>query len=424
MMKSLILSWKLFLKKPFSNAVLAIELALAMIVVVLSSNIYLYSQSCIQIIQNSGSRLLYCSDPNCNYGRSEKDFAEKLQNLKKRYSFVNGFSSIYSSVLLFEREHFDKGEAIPLSEGMDVEVYDETTFTNIHLPLSQGSWPDAKLINGRIPCLVGGASADRYHVGDIISGYIIQKSGSSLEKSRDYVVAGILSLPQMSLNLGDCSSCILPASDFFEDMTNHHMFLIVPENLFSGGWTGGKPAGYPGFTGAFVYLDRSCTQAQIDELRNEMGLAYTQLDTEIIAQEQAENGKTLSTLMPFLIILFLVVFLGLICVCMLTTMKNMQTFKIYYLTGCPRRKIEVSAWKSPFEAGSHIVLSYTMTISCDSGGVVFVEDSSDVCEEELSTDHTIRDYMCNEYLVSGSSVRAISTQSSNQPDFLNPSQSH
>jgi hypothetical protein len=66
--------------------------------------------------------LLYCSDPNCNYGRSEKDFAEKLQNLKKRYSFVNGFSSIYSSVLLFEREHFDKGEAIPLSEGMDVEV--------------------------------------------------------------------------------------------------------------------------------------------------------------------------------------------------------------------------------------------------------------------------------------------------------------
>lgn len=85
---------------------------------------------------------------------------------------------------------------------------------------------------------------------------------------------------------------------------------------------------------------------------------------------------------------------------------------------------EVSAWKSPFEAGSHIVLSYTMTISCDSGGVVFVEDSSDVCEEELSTDHTIREYMCNEYLVSGSSVRAISTQSSNQPDFLNPSQSH
>ena len=43
--------------------------------------------------------------------------------------------------------------------------------------------------------------------------------------------------------------------------------------------------------------------------------------------------------MPFLIVLFLVVFLALISVCMLTTMQNMQTFKVYCLTGCPRSKV-------------------------------------------------------------------------------------
>lgn len=334
-MKSLMLSIKLFLKKPFANAALSIELALAMVVVLLTSNIYLYSQSCMNIIQSSGSRMLYCSDSSVNVGKNNKAFTERLQNLTKKYAFIKGFSSTYNSMVLFDRDYFDQNKPTPLGSGADVMVYDETTFNNVHLPLSQGTWPDAKLINGKIPCLVGGYSDKRYRVGDVISGYIPQNSDiSGLEKSRDYVVAGILAAPQMSLNVGFSGPGISAASTFFDDMTNRNLFLIVPNNLFAGGSTGGK-----GFIGAFVYLDRSCTQAQIDEIRSEMGRGYTQLDTEIVAQEQTKNGKALTTLMPFLIVLFLVVFLGLICICMLTTMQNMQTFKIYYLTGCPRSRI-------------------------------------------------------------------------------------
>ena len=339
-MKTFILSWKLFLKKPFANAVLALELAITMLVVVVASNIYQYSQNSIRVIENSSSRLLYCSDPNCNLGKSEKAFAEKMQNLTKKYPFVKGFSNIYSSAVLFKREYFDKGEATPYSSGAEVEVYDKTTFSNIRLPLSSGTWPEAKLDGEKIPCLVGGVSDQRYKVGDVISGYV-PGTGSPLKlvKSRDYIVKGILSVPQMSLKVGDSSSRIDVASIFFKDMTNRHLFLIVPGNLFTGGWTGGNSIGQSGFAGAFVYLDRSCTQAQIDGLRNEMNRGYTQLDTEIVAAEQAQNGETFQTLMPFLIVLFLVVFLGLISVCMLTTMQNMQTFKVYYLTGCPRGKI-------------------------------------------------------------------------------------
>jgi ABC-type antimicrobial peptide transport system permease subunit len=333
-MKTFILSWKLFLKKPFANAVLALELAITMLVVVVASNIYQYSQNSIRVIENSSSRLLYCSDP--NYSDANKEtFTEKLQSLSKQYPYVKGFSKIYESAVLFEREHFDKGEATPETNGSEIMVYDETTFSNIRLPLSSGTWPEAKLDGGKIPCLVGGVSAGRYKVGDVISGYV-PGTGSPLKlvKSRDYIVKGILSVPQMSLNVGDSSTNIDAASNFFTDMTNRNSFLIVPGNLFSGGATGEHS-----FYGAFVFLDRSCTQAQIDGLRNEMNRGYTQLDTEIVAAEQAQNGETFQTLMPFLIVLFLVVFLGLISVCMLTTMQNMQTFKVYYLTGCPRNKI-------------------------------------------------------------------------------------
>ena len=336
-MKTLILSWKLFLKKPFSNAVLAIELALAMLVVVVTSNIYQYSQNSIHIIENSNSRLLYCSDPNImtdtlqNAQKEDDLFAQKLKNLEKKYSYMKGFSQIYQSQISFQPNW--QSSAVPY--GADVSVYDKATFCNIRLPLSRGTWPEAKLDDGKIPCLIGGTYAGRYKVGDVISGYIPKKSDlQKLEKSPDYVVKGVLSVPLLSLKTGFSSTNIDAASTFFNDMTNRDLFMIVPGNLYSGANMGGS-----GLGGAFLYLDRSCTQAQIDGLRNEMHLGYTQLDTEIVAAEQAQNGKTLQTLTPFLIVLFLVVFMGLISVCMLTTIQNMRTFKVYCLAGCPRSKV-------------------------------------------------------------------------------------
>ena len=336
-MKTLVLSWKLFLKKPFANAVLAVELALTMLVVVVTSNIYQYSQNSVRVIENSNSRLLYCSDPDImmdtpqNAQKEDDLFARKLQNLKRKYPYVKGFSQIYQSAMLFHQSW----QSYPEPYGADVMVYDPITFFNVRLPLSRGTWPEAKLDDGKIPCLIGGAFTGHYKVGDVISGYIPEKSDlQKLEKSRDYVVKGILSVPQLSLKPGFSSMNIDAASVFFDDMTNRALFMIVPGNLYRGANMGGH-----GLGGAFLYLDRSCTQTQIDGLRNEMHRGYTQLDTEIIAAEQARNGKTLQTMTPFLIVLFLVVFLGLISVCMLTTMQNMQTFKVYCLTGCPRSKI-------------------------------------------------------------------------------------
>ena len=218
-----------------------------------------------------------------NAQKQDDLFARKLQNLEKKHSYMKGFSQIYQSQISFQ----PNWQSSTVPHGADVSVYDEATFSDIRLPLSRGTWPEAKLDDGKIPCLIGGAYAGRYKVGDVISGYIPKKSDlQKLEKSRDYVVKGVLSVPQLSLKTRFSSTNIDAASIFFNDMTNRALFMIVPENLYSGANMGGS-----GLGGAFLYLDRSCTQAQIDGLRDEMNRGYTQLDTEIIAEEQAQNGS-------------------------------------------------------------------------------------------------------------------------------------
>lgn len=341
-MKTFVLSWKLFLKKPFSNAVLAVELAVTLLLVMIFSNVYQYNRNCIDILQNSEYRMLNCENPNAastdaaGSEQEQKEFLNRLKKLQKKYPYVKGVASCYPSTISFKKEYLEKQQGIPETEGSELYVYDPVTFAGVRYPLSSGTWPQAKPDDGKVPCLVGGIYAKRYKVGDTISSYMFSPSSTGkesenmkCEKSPDFKVEGILALPQQCLQIGPASS----ASDCFKDMTNRAMYMIVPDNLFHGmsmGITSGS---------GIIYLDRSSTQAQIDAVRSELPRGDTQLDTELIAQEQKNIGQKLQEEMPFLLVLFLVVFLGLIAVTMLTTMKNMQTFKIYYLTGCPRRKI-------------------------------------------------------------------------------------
>lgn len=84
---------------------------------------------------------------------------------------------------------------------------------------------------------------------------------------------------------------------------------------------------------------------------------------------------------------------------------------------------EVSAWKSPFQRVSHVVLSYSETVICDSGGIVL--RNGDIVEEQIDKGkHQIIDYYRNEFTVLGGpqkQIDIISTNSSNRKDFLNPS---
>lgn len=77
---------------------------------------------------------------------------------------------------------------------------------------------------------------------------------------------------------------------------------------------------------------------------------------------------------------------------------------------------EISAWKSPFQRKAHVILFYSETVSCDSGGTVL--NNGDVAEEELEKgQHQVRNYYQNEFTVLDGpqkQINIISTNSSNQ----------
>ncbi len=336
-MKAFILGFKLFIKKPFANTVLAIELAIVALTVVVAGNMYQYSQCCLNAFQNSKNRILYCANPTPGEdAASQQKYLSTLQAVQKKYSYVKGFSDIDSSLIVYNKEKLENEEAYTGADGSDVILFDDETISAFRFPVSKGQWLPSDLVNGKIPCVIGGVYAKLYKVGDIIKGYSFAKQGDGIVKVPDLSVVGILALPQQSLDTGFWGSQLskLKASSYFKDMTNHEMFMIVPGKLFNG-----AEMNQFSHAGAFLYLDKSCTQMQIDEIRNMLTRGYTELDTEMITAEKKEIGQTLGIMMPFLIVLFLVIFSGIISVCMLTTMKNMQTFNVYYLTGCPLYKI-------------------------------------------------------------------------------------
>lgn len=340
-MKTIFLSFRLFIRKPFANAVLSVELALVTLIVVVVGNIYQYSQTCINVVQNSSSRVMYCSNPEPFAKDKRAKFVDSLKAVQKKYSYVKGFSDIDYSVFCKDKEVFENPEndnGRTYADSPDIVVYDDETISSLQLPVSEGECLSTKKVNGRVPCVLGGINAKKYyHVGDTISGYTLaDRESTKAIKTPDFYVAGILALPQQSFDTGisDNGENTMKISELFEDMTNCELFMVVPGSLFNGM----RQQSFGGM-GAFVYLNRDCTQTQIDAVRNELHRGYTQMDTEMIDAERKDINQTLSIMMPFLIMLFLVIFLGLIAVCMLTAMKNMQTFKVYYLTGCPRRKI-------------------------------------------------------------------------------------
>lgn len=319
-MKTMILSFKLFLKKPFSNAVLAIELALVALVMVVVGNVYHCSRNCMDAFANSGARLLYCSNPTPGLANVPK-FQALLQSIDQKYEYVKGTASISGSEILFSD-----------TDGAEILKYDDATITYLPLPISKGKWLGISWVDGKIPCVVGGRNAGRYKAGDTIAGYTTNDSQQDVPV--ELIVTGILTQPQQVLDLGQSTNAVLKASDLFKDATNRALFMIVPGGLYPGTTTAGSMTG-----STMMYLDKACTPQQIEAVREKLNKDYTQLDTDMIAAEQEDLNQTLDGLLPFLLVLFVVIFTGLLSACLLTAIKNMQTFKVYYLVGCPRRKV-------------------------------------------------------------------------------------
>lgn len=370
-MKTFLLSIRLFWKRLLANCVLGVELAAIAIITVIVGNIFQYSQSCIDVFATSNNRILFCSNPeppqpDAITMNSRNAYIAKIIKLQKQYPFIKGYSTLNMSDLAFDTESItnlvQKQEGISTKRGAHVLLYDNATIESMHFPLSNGKWLGTSLVNGKIPCVIGGIYASRFHVGDTLPGYTFQTDDKGTLRTgpkQDFIVTGVQALPQLTPDTQFSSSITDRASAFFDDMTNYSMFLIAPDQLYKGARTSGIES-----QSSFLYLDRSATSEQIEQVRTEMGRGFTELDTEMIAAEKTDKLHTLQTLLPFLITFFIVLFLGLISMSMLTTMKNLRLFKIYYLTGCPRKEIlQMLLWYMlfyPILAGTLFTIVFTV----------------------------------------------------------------
>lgn len=340
-MKTFLLSFKLFLKKPFSNAVMVIELAVVTLVVVVANNMYQYSMTGIRAFQNSGSRIIYCSNPSSTMTgavTNSNGFDQTLREAKKNFSYIQGYSRFSQTTIIYDKQKIENalknGASLTGDDGSDIYLLDSSTIRALPLPVSRGSWMGTEKIDGKIPCVVGGVYASHYQIGQVLLGYTLGKD-DAIVPMPEFVVTGVLAPPQQIPEDGTSATRALKVSDLFRDMTNQEMFLLAPGDLAEPEKVATPDSGL----GAFLYLNKSATDQQIQQVREYFNYGYTQMDTEMIREEEKQNTKDLSILLPFLILLFLIIFAGLISTCMLTTVKNMQTFKIYYLTGCPESKI-------------------------------------------------------------------------------------
>lgn len=127
-MKTFLLSVRLFRKKPFANAMLAVELTIVALITVIIGNIFQYSQNCINVFANSSSRVLFCSNSEIAAGAaSRKAYVKKIQNLQKKYSFIKGYSTLVESDMAFDlssmKSSITNYTGIPYDRGTHVLLF-------------------------------------------------------------------------------------------------------------------------------------------------------------------------------------------------------------------------------------------------------------------------------------------------------------
>lgn len=328
MIKNILLGVKLFLNKPISNLILSIELVAVAVILLILSNVNAYSKACIDVLQSGDFRIMMCQ----NYNFDNNDMEEKLKTIQEKYKSVKGVSKLSDSFILFDKDNLIKEEG---GEGAYIELLDDSTITSIQFPLSKGQWITPDLIDGKIPCVVGGINAKKYKIGQTIKGYTYaaEQEEDNLEiVEREFIVTGILSQPEIKLSLSFVSINIkLLASNLFVDYSNTELFLMASRNQVN------ITENY-NTNGALLYIDKNTAEEEIESIRNDFSYGFTHTDNEFIRNENADVKQSIDIMLPFISILFLVVFCGIIAISMLTAIKNLDTFKIYYLVGCSKIK--------------------------------------------------------------------------------------
>lgn len=318
-MKTLLLAIRMFKKNKFLNLILIIELACISVILVVVINMSVNNSRIINTFKYSNDRIIYCM--NSNRGTGGDELAKTIKEKTKNLEWVKGISNIKRS-FGFLNKHIEKDESVTIF------MMDDESSKAIQYPLSEGKWFDVVKSTPYESCVIGGYLSSKYKIGDIITTYIPTEQ-NKIEEVK-FIVTGVLSKPEKVLSLNLVAMNIdLPLSSLYKNQAQASLFIISSQIKSS------IPSVQ--YDNLFLYLDKSCPEDKILELRKEISIAYTKTDTELINDEQKEISHFMSLLLPFIVMLFLVSSCGIVSMCMLTTLKNMNEFKIYYITGCSQK---------------------------------------------------------------------------------------
>jgi hypothetical protein len=348
-MKTLFLSLKMFFKKPILNIFLILELMLVSCAFVIVINIIDYSNNYLNTLQESKYRFLYCSSFGLDEGTS---YAEQLESkyssfsyfvgvLKNEYqpAFLNSDKKIkaFQNIIVKSENNEEitdaeyKAVACEPKDFADVYYFDNATIEAFKYPLSSGKWIQKTTDSNAIPCVVGGKYSKKYNIGDTINAYVLDKSRNIIEIK--YYISGILANPQYLISTSHAGiNHTYKASDIFDVINQEQIFLIAIKTSDNFDTT-------PKHTSSTImYIDKNCPQAELDKLIDEIGKGYVCTDIQMINAEKENVNEYMKVFSPFILIMFIVSFFGILSMTMMMTFKSIDLYKVYYICGCTKKR--------------------------------------------------------------------------------------
>lgn len=351
-MKLLVIAFNMFRQHIKLNLLLIIELSITLLIMVYVINAYTINNIKVDILQNAKDDFFYWSFPakisdinsyseNPNNGKVKKLL--ELKNFMKDKPWIKGVSDHDDSYIILNKEIAEKNLVPEYNQVGRVCLYDNLTLQNFHYSLSEGRWfdPLPKLQEGYIPCVIGGGFAAKYKVGDIITGYEnrIPKSNLPLVENR-FIVIGKLRKPEYiwALNttvyIHDNDKTHYSTPVFNPEITDS-LLMVAPISMVK---TSLGKSNQSKMDSEIVYYDKKATPEQVQKLGEFLHQGYSLDCKDLIAITSSQRDETIYIFGTVFILMFAVSFVGLVSMCILTTIKSIEKFKIYYLVGAAKIK--------------------------------------------------------------------------------------
>ena len=340
------LAAQLFRSKLFGNIIVILELVSVCVFSVLIDNAAAISEKPCKIIEDSPYSTLYYKLPmslteNFTSTNSESNsfyetaFLDKLDTYISEHDFVKGYLQYIISETALSAD---------FSTGARVQLLNEIGIEALNFNVSDGVWlNDADPEAEYIPVVIGGKNAGNYYVGQkIVTYYVVNENAdaSGLPKNiydipyKEYKlqIVGKLAYPELSpfsatTVIGDS----YPIGYMFSNAGLNDLFMFIPYDRYLDAVLS-EDGQY------LIFYDKNADSEQVSELQEFIGNGYSWKTEQMIADQRKETEENLSASMPFMHLAAAIILVGVLSTCILTTVSNMNVFRIYFLCGMSKKQ--------------------------------------------------------------------------------------